>query len=305
MRLHNRLIKASFWTDSDLLQWPREKRWFYEGLIQLADDSGCLEDSPFAFKLQLFPSPLDADITVEVVEGWIQELVAQGKLIRYEVGGKACLYLNNFHKHQSLRSPAAPDTPLPPWIKYIPSPKTRKSGTYEIITNSLSNPYADPTVTLQSPYGDQPEPEREPEPEINTAQSPDGDECDSADPAQIDPEYSTEFEHFWSIYPKRLEKKAAYKCWNTRLKEKHRADDMILAATNYARLCAELKTERRYIKHAATFLGQNKPFKEFVNGIPPDARGQPPGKPSNEPAGFQGIRDWLSGKGERIDIFDQ
>mgnify|MGYP007012348422 FL=1 len=48
MRLHNRQIKATFWTDPDILQWPREKRWFYLGLVQLADDSGCIEDSVFA-----------------------------------------------------------------------------------------------------------------------------------------------------------------------------------------------------------------------------------------------------------------
>jgi hypothetical protein len=169
VRLHNRLIKASFWTDSDLLQWPRDKRWFYEGLTQLADDSGCLEDSPFAFKLHLFPSPLDADITINKISAWVQELVDQGKLYRYKVDNKPCLYLGNFHKHQSLRSPAAPVVPLPPWIKYIPSEKFKKSGTYEILTDSIPSPYGLLTDSLRTPYTNQPEPEpereREPEPE--------------------------------------------------------------------------------------------------------------------------------------------
>jgi len=178
MKLHNRQIKASFWTDPDLLQWPRDKRWFYEGLIQLADDSGCLEDSPFAFKLHLFPSPVDADITVERITEWVNELVEQRKLVRYVAEGKQCLYLTNFHKHQSLRSPAEPEVPLPPWIKYTPSPKSRRSGTYvvnaptDILAVSVDNPYGDrtvtvrmtqgdPTVTVEQPYGDQLERERE------------------------------------------------------------------------------------------------------------------------------------------------
>ena len=55
MRLHNRQIKASFWTDTGLIQHlTREQRMFYVGLWQLADDSGCLFDDPFAFKINYF-----------------------------------------------------------------------------------------------------------------------------------------------------------------------------------------------------------------------------------------------------------
>ncbi|MCL6557397.1 MAG: DnaD domain protein [Firmicutes bacterium] len=164
MRLHNRQIKATFWNDPDLLQWPREKRWFYEGLSQLADDSGCLENSPFAFKLHLFPSPLDADITVELISHWVNELIEQGKLIPYDAGGKKCLFLVNFHKHQALRSPAAPEVPLPPWVTFTPTDKRRRSGTY-----TVRNPYDFLTDTVRISYGLQPEPEPEiePEPELD------------------------------------------------------------------------------------------------------------------------------------------
>lgn len=113
--------------------------------------------------------------------------------------------------------------------------------------------------------------------------------------------YTTEFEHFWAIYPKHIEKKRAYKCWNTCLKNGHNPDDIILAATNYAKFCTNQKTELKFIKHAATFLGPNKPFLDYITGIPPDARGHP----VDEPKGFQGIRDWLSGQGKELDIFDQ
>lgn len=160
MRLHNRQIKATFWNDPDLLQWTRDKRWFYEGLSQLADDSGCLEDSPFAFKLNLFPSPLDTDITVDVITGWVNELIYEGKLIQYQANGKACIFIKNFHKHQALRSPAAPEVPLPPWVTFTPSEKTRRSGTY-----TIQEGYGNLTVTVRSGYSDQPEPEPEPEPE--------------------------------------------------------------------------------------------------------------------------------------------
>ncbi len=112
--------------------------------------------------------------------------------------------------------------------------------------------------------------------------------------------YTTEFEHFWSIYPKHIEKKKAFKCWNKLLKDGCQVDDLIQAATNYARFCADQKTEPKFIKRASTFLGPDKPFLDFVRGIPPDTRGHPP----DEPKGFQAIRDWLSGEGKELNVFE-
>ena len=159
MRLHNRQIKASFWTDTCLIQHlTREQRMFYVGLWQLADDSGCLFDDPFAFKIQLYPG--DMDITPDILREWRDKLVSLEKLIPYESDGRACLYLKRFHRHQTLRSPAGPTVPLPPWIKWIPSKQHRRSGKYEVL-----EPYGERTVTMTTPHGDQPEPEPEPEPE--------------------------------------------------------------------------------------------------------------------------------------------
>ena len=159
MRLHNRIIKASFWTDTDLLRHlDRDGRMFYIGLIQLADDSGCLEDDLLAFKIHLYPADMDVDL--DFIQKHRDRLVELGKLIPYTSEGKQCLYLKNFHKHQSLRSPAPPSVPLPEWITWEPGETARSSGKYIV-----SEPYGDRTVTVSSPYGDQPEPEPELEPE--------------------------------------------------------------------------------------------------------------------------------------------
>lgn len=154
MKLHNRQIKASFWTDPDLLQWSRDKRWFYMGLVQLADDSGCLEDSSFAFKIQLFPSPVDADITTDIIEKWRDEMAEAGKLIRYKSAGKQCLYIANFHKHQVLKNCPAPDVPLPPWLQWEPYKSNERSGKYivneDVLTKFLQGSYSSLTDDLQS-----------------------------------------------------------------------------------------------------------------------------------------------------------
>lgn len=115
-RLRNRIRKADYFTDGELLRWPRDKRYTYSGLWALAEDSGCLEDDPFLWKMSLWPSPLDADITVELLTTWRDELVAAGKLITYEAAGKPFLYIRTFLQHEHPRNPQRHDLPLPPWI---------------------------------------------------------------------------------------------------------------------------------------------------------------------------------------------
>lgn len=140
-RLRNRITKASFWNDAELLRWSREKRFTYKGLWAITEDSGCLEDDPFGWKLILWPSPMDADITVEKLEQWRDELIEAGKLIPYEADGKRYLYAHSFHQHEHPRNPQPPDLPLPPWIQWEKC--TNEAGkTYHRYTVSA------PTVTV-------------------------------------------------------------------------------------------------------------------------------------------------------------
>jgi hypothetical protein len=188
MRLHNRQIKAAFWTDEEITTWPLEKRLFYLGLINLADDSGCLEDSPRMIRRLLFPE----EMMIEEVAGYIESLVSDSKVIRYTSENKLCLYLKNFHKHQSIDNPSKPEVPLPIWITFQPYKSKDSQGTYtilyDVLTNylngssesltnplpvpseSLTNPLPVPSESLTSPYQPEPEhePEHEPEPIIRT-----------------------------------------------------------------------------------------------------------------------------------------
>lgn len=131
MRLHNRQIKAAFWTDTELIrELPPEGRLFYLGLIQLADDSGCLEDDIMAFKIFLFPG--DAGITEERLSEFRKTLVRMGKLIPYLSEDKPCLFLKNFHKHQTIKNPSPPEVPLPEWIKWEPYSSNPRTGKYVV-----------------------------------------------------------------------------------------------------------------------------------------------------------------------------
>lgn len=131
MRLRNRIVKATYYTDPDLCRMPRDKRDFYRSLWACAEDSACLEDDMFGVKLSAWPSPLDADMTVELFEQWRDELIADGKLVTYEVEGRSYLYIPTMAEHESPRNPQSPDCPLPEWVTWTPNASDGRKGRYE------------------------------------------------------------------------------------------------------------------------------------------------------------------------------
>ncbi|MEW5953259.1 MAG: replication protein [Bacillota bacterium] len=79
------------------------------------------------------------------------------------------------------------------------------------------------------------------------------------------PEYTLDFLRFWAAYPRKNDKRKAFRCWQARLKEGLAASDLLAAAENYAAYCKKHGTEERYVKHAATFLGPDRPCLEWVS----------------------------------------
>jgi hypothetical protein len=146
-RLRNRIRKADYFTDGELLRWHRDKRATYTGLWAIAEDSGCLEDDPFTWKLLIWGSPLDADITVELLEQWRDEFVAVGKLIPYEADGKRYLYIRTFLQHEHPRNPQRADLPLPEWLRMECVEGTAKDGKRWVRTQ-----YIDTRYSVQTPY---------------------------------------------------------------------------------------------------------------------------------------------------------
>lgn len=80
--------------------------------------------------------------------------------------------------------------------------------------------------------------------------------------------YPPEFEEFWLIYPRQKEKRKAFKVWQARRKGGVDPQTLVAAATNYATECQRKGTESQFIKLPATFLGPDKPFEEYIAGVP-------------------------------------
>ncbi|UNC91669.1 DUF4373 domain-containing protein [Candidatus Contubernalis alkaliaceticus] len=96
-------------------------------------------------------------------------------------------------------------------------------------------------------------------------------------------EYTPEFEEFWKYYPRKNEKKAAYEKWNARLKEGHTPEELIKSAKHYLKACQG--KEKQFIKHGKTFLGDKKPFEDYIE--PPEIEEDLPSywqiKPRSDP----------------------
>lgn len=77
-------------------------------------------------------------------------------------------------------------------------------------------------------------------------------------------EYTPEFEEFWTLYPRKVEKENAFKKYKTRLKEGYTDEQLTQAAKNYRATCEAEHTETRFIKHPKTFLSDTKPFMDYL-----------------------------------------
>ena len=77
--------------------------------------------------------------------------------------------------------------------------------------------------------------------------------------------YSTDFEEFWKIYPRKEGKGEAYKKYKARLNDGWKPEELRLAAENYSSQIARDRTETKYIKHAKTFLSDSTPFEDYLS----------------------------------------
>ena len=76
--------------------------------------------------------------------------------------------------------------------------------------------------------------------------------------------YSTDFEEFWRVYPRKADKAQAYKKYKARLEDGFSHEQLLEAAKNYADQCRRDRTEEKYIKHGKTFLGEATPFLDYL-----------------------------------------
>lgn len=171
-----RTIKPEFFDDYEFIQGlSRDERLYYVGLwVRACDDRGVFPDSPPWLKKEIFP--YDNDVTPETIQQWNEKLQNAGRLVRFEVGGKAYFVIPRFLDHQKIDRPSRRTCyPLPdewtfdedswqwveaPWIRSEPPASPRgglddgsgQSGEDSTsIRGALAEPSSSPRRTLDEP----------------------------------------------------------------------------------------------------------------------------------------------------------
>lgn len=77
--------------------------------------------------------------------------------------------------------------------------------------------------------------------------------------------YMCAFENVWAVYPRKINKGAAYKCYLARINSGFSDGELMQATKNYADECKKNRTDQKYIKHGATFFGSSTPFVDYLD----------------------------------------
>lgn len=79
--------------------------------------------------------------------------------------------------------------------------------------------------------------------------------------------YSTDFEDFWNVYPRKVGKGEAYKKYLARIKDGWSPEQLLQSAKKYRTQIVNERTDEKYIKHAKTFLSENTPFSDYLTKV--------------------------------------
>lgn len=190
----------------------------FEGLWVLADRAGRLEDRPLRIKGEVFPyrDGLDMDSMLD----WLQE---NGFIQRYVVGGKKCILVLEFVKHQNPhKNETESELPAPT----SDSTTSEEIGTKpEIIGSTRADSLSTDSLIPDSPL-----------------------------PTLAKPAREELFEEFWKAYPKKKAKDDAKRAFDKRKPNRALVDSMLSAIRLQARSMDWVKDHGQFIPYPASWL---------------------------------------------------
>ncbi len=223
-----RSIKPEFCRSESIVALPVPVRLHFAMLWTYADDYGRGVDNPRLIKGDLWP--LDDDVTPAVIESYQASLAAAGRIVRYEVDGKAYFEVVNWAEHQH-----------PQKRKDSTIPEPSGTSTRQVPDEDDTEPVAVPPVVVVG------------EVEVVVA----GEVAVTPPSAAESLSYHPAFAEWWDRYPRKVGKQAAHKAW---LKAKRsRGHVALLAAiTAHAAVWDLDGTDPQFIPHPATWLNEGR-----------------------------------------------
>lgn len=211
----NRIIKESVCTSDSIDQLSWFEEVLFYRLIVNCDDFGRFDGRTAVVKNRLFP--LKENLTLKNVDCAIKKLARIGLVTLYESDGKPFLFLPTWNEHQNVRAKRS---------RY-PEPEN-------ICLQMNSDDCKCPRNPIQS--------ESNPNPNPNPA-------------ARSSAELESDFERFWSAYPKKVGRKKAKEAFS---KVGVPVELLVDAVESQKHTPQWTKDNGQYIPHPATWLNQSR-----------------------------------------------
>lgn len=298
-----RSIKPGFFDNEILGDLPPLTRLLFIGLWCIADREGRLEDKPRRIKKILLGYD---DVDADGVDKMLQSLHDTGFIFRYTVEDKSYIQVVNFTKHQNphIREKAS-EIPPPPEFEEeyqestMQAPDMHSANTVQAtpITGNLL-----PSTGTLSPTTGNPEDglgHDEPQPgeslKVDTAGG-----TGSEKPGNHSKTLAEKrFDEFWSAYPKKVGKKAAWAAWK-KVKPDAELFDKIMTAIGRAKATWQWQRENgRYIPNPKTWLNEGRWDDEYgevmADGINSKHFNGYSQQPEVKPQGTENKHDALAG----------
>lgn len=113
-----RSLKPEMWSSESVGRLSRDARLLLVSLITQVDDDGRIRASSRGLASLIYPFDADA---VDLIDGWLAELQAEGMFIRYMADGSTYGHLPKFKQHQKIDHPTA--SKLPAFTEVLANPR--------------------------------------------------------------------------------------------------------------------------------------------------------------------------------------
>jgi hypothetical protein len=252
-----RTLKPGFFTNDLLADVEPLGRLLFAGLWCHADREGRLADRPRRIKAEVLPYD-ECD-----VDALLAELTRLGFLVRYAADGEAYIQIVNFLKHQNPHIKEPPSTippPLDAGPAPAPAPADVDDASDEHRASTVQAPDDNSSSRAGLVFG-----------LVNGLGSGLGDGAPSRavrQPRVVREVYSAPFEVGWQDYPLKTGKHAAWLKYQERIRQGETPDRLNAAFLHYGEECRQIGREPKYTMHAATLLGPQKRYLDYVAGVP-------------------------------------
>jgi hypothetical protein len=198
-----RSIKPEFFTSETVTALPFSARLTFIGLWTYADDNGVGLDNELLITAAIWPLEQDNLATLEMVREDLASLSGIGLVERYRDSRKRYVFIANWDEHQKVDHPRKPRYPRPGDPAVISGLTSGDDGSQESVAT-------DSRQTREGIAPEQGAGSRE-----QGAGNPPHPPAGGRRIGRQNYDYDSDpvFAHFWSVFPKKKGKPAAYAAW--------------------------------------------------------------------------------------------